>query len=140
MKNIIIVTHAGLARGFKEAAEFIAGASNISAICAFTEETDPEGSFEAILSRIGPEDKTIVFTDIGFGSVNRLIAKKLAAGNFYLITGVNLPILLELALANEEDINDGFIKEAVEKSKEEMYFMNERVDLSQKKEDDDFFS
>ena len=147
-KQIIIATHSELAEGFKNALSFFVGdENNIHTICAFTRDLEPENVINEFLTKLPKEDKVIVFTDIVGGSVNQLFSKKLIDNDFILISGLNLSLLLEIYLVPEEELNYKKIIEIIEKSKNEIKFINmeyfdtlERIDkLPINNDDNDFF-
>lgn len=147
-KQIIIATHSELAEGFKNALSFFVGEEkNIHTICAFTRDLEPENVINEFLTKLPKEDKVIVFTDIVGGSVNQLFSKKLIDNDFILISGLNLSLLLEMYLVPEEELNYKKIIEIIEKSKNEIKFINleyfdalERIDvLPSNNDDNDFF-
>lgn len=147
-KQIIIATHSELAEGFKNALSFFVGEEkNIHTICAFTRDLEPENVINEFLTKLPKEDKVVVFTDIVGGSVNQLFSKKLIDYDFILISGLNLSLLLEIYLTPEEELNYKKILEIIEKSKNEIKFINmeyynalERIDkLPTNNDDNDFF-
>ena len=138
-KHIIIATHALLAKGFNETMRFIVEPNcYIHTICAFTEEKNPEESIVALLDSISKNDTIVVLTDLLAGSVNKILAGYLKKYNFYLISGINLAVLLELALCDEKLINSEFIKNVIALAKEDMVYVNEKVETLQNDEEDFF--
>ena len=77
----------------------------------------------------------------------RILSKKLIDNDFILISGLNLSLLLEIYLVPEEELNYKKIIEIIEKSKNEIKFINmeyfdtlERIDkLPINNDDNDFF-
>lgn len=140
MKRIVIMTHALMARGLKETAEFLAGESGIVSVCCFTEEQDPDAYIDALLKEVPEEDKLIIMTDIMGGSVNQKAGRRLSGHAFYLLSGINLPLLLEIAVADESMITEEFIRDAVEDAKKEIVFVNDRLtEETSESPDADFF-
>ncbi len=138
MKKVIVATHAGMARGMKETAEFIAGSLPIEAVCCFTEEEHLDKYIARELQSLGENDKLIVMTDIKVGSVNQMWAALLNS-KVYLISGFNLPLLLDIALADEESITGQFIRNSIKEAKNEMVFMNEELEKADFEEEECFF-
>lgn len=127
MKKILIITHSLMAKGIKETVEFLAGSQNIDFACCFTDIKNPDVYLDEYLKYLSKDDKLIIFTDLKGGSVNQKASMRLKKDNFYLITGVNLPIVLEVLFANEESINKDYLKGLIEKAKEEIVLMNEII-------------
>lgn len=139
MKKIVIMTHALMAHGMKETAEFLAGDTGICSVCCFTEEPDPDGCLDRLLAETAQEDTLIVMTDLCGGSVNQKAGKRIGKEKFYLISGINLPLLLELVTAAEEEITPEFIRTAVGEAQKEIVFVNDMLEDFTPLEDDDFF-
>lgn len=141
MKKIVIMTHALMAKGLKETAEFLAGDCNLISVCCFTEEQNPDQYLQKLLEDISPEDKLIVMTDLCGGSVNQKAGKCLEKKNFYLISGVNLPLLLELAVAGEETITPEYIRKSIMEAQKEIVFVNDMLEACKENcEEGDFFA
>lgn len=139
MKKIVMMTHAALAQGAKETAEFLAGSCELTAVSCFTEEKDPDQYIETLLKDKKPEDTLIILTDIKGGSVNQKAAQHCLNDSFYLIAGFNLALVLELCVADEALINEDYLRETVEKSKQEIVFMNDALKAMPKEEKFNFF-
>lgn len=127
MKKILIITHSLMAKGIKETVEFLDGSQNIDFAFCFTDIKNPDVYLDEYLKYLNKDDKLIIFTDLKGGSVNQKASMRLKKDNFYLITGVNLPIVLEVLFANEESINKDYLKGLIEKAKEEIVLMNEII-------------
>ena len=139
-KRIIIATHAKLAKGFAESLRFIFEPEDrIDTICAFTDEGDPGKAFAELSASFQAEDTVIVCTDLSSGSVNKMIAGYLAEKKFYLVTGLNLALLLELAAAPEELIDEDFMREAVKTGQEDMQFVNDVIAGGEDEDGSSFF-
>lgn len=122
MNHIILASHSKLATGFKNTLCFFKPDIEVDVIEQYENDTGIENALEHIL--IKNKDKNcIVFTDLYGGSVNQIAFKKLRNYSFYLITGMNLAVVLEIAFANE-DVNEEFIINAIKMAKEQLCFMN----------------
>lgn len=138
MKKLIIATHAGMAIGMKSTLEFLAGDLSIDTVCCYTEEKNLKEYIKNALQGLGEKDKLVIMTDIRQGSVNQMWAEHLGE-RIYLVSGINLPLLLELALAREEDINDDFIRDNISKAREEIVFMNDELNKEACVDEETFF-
>ena len=122
-KRIILITHSAMAAGMKKTLEFIAGDSGVvDAIQAYTVDQDPEVRLQELLEQYR-EDKVIILTDVFFGSVNQMCVPYINRGVF-LMTGVNLPLVLELLDAEPEQINQVCLEELVQKARDGLQLMN----------------
>ena len=136
MKKILIATHGNLASGAKSTLEFLVG--NIVDITCIDAYVDPDENLIDILenyfSKIDADDEVIVFTDIKGGSVNQKIIQYIMKPNIFLITGFNLPILLELAIM-EKKITVENLEEMIDICKNQL----ELIKIDMKRESDDDF-
>lgn len=126
-KQIIIATHTFLAEGFIEAFTFLVGENNIYTIAAYTQDTMPERTLTALLDRFEQNDTVVILTDLKGGSVNQFTANLLQKYHFYLVTGINLGLVLEIALLPEECINDDSIRHAVSSARNDLIYMNDEL-------------
>ncbi len=105
MRRILLATHGEFAAGILNSAEIILGSTeNVQTLCAFI---DPAEDFQEkvknIVEEIPEGDELIVVTDILGGSVNNEFMRYLDRKGFHLISGLNLPMLIELILSTEPD-------------------------------------
>lgn len=122
MNQFAIATHSELAEGYVKAVDFfLSGLQNIHYINAYTVSQEFEKDFLHLIDSI--EGNIIVLTDIANGSVNQVCAKHMSEKNYQLITGVNLPLVLELVF-HEEDLTPETLQHAVEDAKTQMIYMN----------------
>ena len=112
---------------------------NVYTLCAYTEEEYPEKYVDRFMDELSENDTLLVLTDLEVGSVNQIFLKKLKNRKFYLITGMNFGLLLELYLLPENEVSQKKIKEIVEISKlgTKCMCLEEMEDLDQK--EDTFF-
>ena len=136
MKKILIATHGNLASGAKSTLEFLVG--NIVDITCIDAYVDPDENLIDILenyfSKIDADDEVIVFTDIKGGSVNQKIIQYIMKPNIFLITGFNLPILLELSIMYKK-ITVENLEEMIDICKNQL----ELIKIDMKRESDDDF-
>lgn len=110
--KVIIATHGELADGLRKSVEFIMGdRKSLYSIPAYTDNClDPEKTINEIIS--GSNEPIICFTDIFGGSINNYIMSTLSIhSNIHLITGVNLPMIIQLLMDLDQDID---IEEAID--------------------------
>lgn len=135
MKKILLAGHGKFAEGLKSAISLIAGdQETITFINAYVGDKNFEEVLDEYLATITDEDTLIVMTDLFGGSVNQTILRKLDLNKSYLITGVNLAVLLELALTDVDNINKEKIQEVVQSGKDQLML----VELEKESDDEDF--
>ncbi|MCE3173105.1 PTS fructose transporter subunit IIA [Enterococcus faecium] len=125
-----------MAKGLKDTLEFIIGPQK--SLLAITAYIDSDYSInqeiEQLFSDLAPDDELIVTVDLLGGSVSNAFSEQIGKDNFYLISGVNLPLLLELCLSGEQDTKK-LIQKAMNSGNEGIVLVNE---LLEKTEEDDF--
>lgn len=129
MRKYLVATHGELARGFVDAVRLIAG-SDVAVECfCMTKSKSGDEAEKEIRELIADCDRHeyVVFTDLFGGSVNNIFTSLLLEGyRFHLITGSNFPLLLEVLLSSEEDL-EGVITKAVGNARDGIVYINERV-------------
>jgi PTS system mannose-specific IIA component len=105
MIGIVIVTHGGLADGLVDAARMIAGEQAALGTVALMDTDAVDGlkpRVEEVLQQVDQGDGVLLLVDMmgasPFNVCGRLAAER---DDVELITGVNLPMLLEVALSRE---------------------------------------
>lgn len=139
MSKIIIASHHKLAEGLKNTLEYILPNSiEIIPITAYVDDKSIEDLVSRVFDKIGEEEQIIAFTDIMGGSVNQEFAKRIGKENYYLITGVNLPLLLNITLLLQNGkIDEVDIRNAIEESKNQMIFVNDAMASSNLDDEDE---
>lgn len=137
MIKLLLASHGDLADGICSSLKIIMGEQgNIRTLCAYTkEEFDLRSEVWEILNDLSYEDKLIVVTDIFGGSVNNEFMNNLNRNNLYLIAGLNLPLVIELATISDEDNIEEQIKSALENSKNSIQYCNSIMKSTDIKED-----
>lgn len=124
MKQILIATHGKMASGIRYTAELITGKSDeITTIDAYV---NPEDNLEeqfAAYFREHEGERIIVFSDLMGGSVNQKLLGYAEKENVTLITGTNLPVLMQVMLA-DEDVDEEEIQEYIEASRQELQMVS----------------
>lgn len=119
----IIATHGKMASGIKSTIEMLTGKKeDIYALDVYVETQELRKEFEKLLATCDGEG-IYVFTDIVSGSVNQEICRFLERPHFHVITGVNLPLIMELVFRNE-NLSDEEIMSIVEEAKDQIIYMN----------------
>ena len=120
MKQILIATHGKMASGIRYTAELIVGKmAEITTIDAYvTPEDNVEKKFEEYFVQ-HENDRIFVFTDLMGGSVNQKLLGYSQKENVTLITGTNLPVLMQVMMA-DDDVTDEEIREFIDDAREEL--------------------
>ena len=114
MKQILIATHGKMASGIRYTAELIVGKmAEITTIDAYvTPEDNVEKKFEEYFAQ-HENDRIFVFTDLMGGSVNQKLLGYSQKENVTLITGTNLPVLMQVMMA-DDDVTEEEIQEFID--------------------------
>lgn len=139
MKKMLIAAHGRLAEGLFSALALILGEKeHIGYINAFIGDTPLEKQIDNYFASVGKEDQVLVVTDAFFGSVNQKLLMK-RPENSIIVTGANLPLVLELAgfLEGGEPIDEEKVKAAVSQAREQLMVADSR-DVPQAQDDFDF--
>lgn len=120
MKQILIATHGKMASGIRYTAELIVGKmAEITTIDAYvTPEDNVEKKFEEYFEQ-HENDRIFVFTDLMGGSVNQKLLGYSQKENVTLITGTNLPVLMQVMMA-DDDVTEDEIQEFIDDAREEL--------------------
>lgn len=120
MKQILIATHGKMASGIRYTAELIVGKMDeITTIDAYvTPEDNVEKKFEEYFAQ-HENDRIFVFTDLMGGSVNQKLLGYSQKENITLITGTNLPVLMQVMMA-DDDVTEDEIQEFIDDAREEL--------------------
>lgn len=131
MKRMLIAGHARFAEGLLSALSLIMGEQkDITCINAFVTEIPLEKQIDDFTASLSEGDQALIVTDAFFGSVNqKLMEKKMASEmlkNSLMVTGVNLPLILELAtfLDGPELITKEQLDQTVRQAGEQLKVVN----------------
>ncbi|MBQ9425004.1 MAG: PTS sugar transporter subunit IIA [Erysipelotrichaceae bacterium] len=137
MLKFFISSHGHFASGIKSSVEILMGPNpRITVFDAYVTQESVQENLDRFYENVEPEDQVILLSDLYGGSVNQVMYTYLDRPNTRLIAGVNLALVLELAV--KEEISDEELAELVEQSR--MMLRVVELDKSEaKEEDEDFF-
>ncbi|MCK1986040.1 MULTISPECIES: PTS sugar transporter subunit IIA [unclassified Peribacillus] len=100
MKKLLLASHGYLAQGILNSVHIIMGdVEHVDTLCAYVDKNnDIDELVDQKLKQMKEDSNSewIVITDIFGGSVNNTFMSKLDEHNFYLISGLNLALLIDL--------------------------------------------
>jgi PTS system mannose-specific IIA component len=99
---VVIITHGHLAGGLLDSAAMICGQVDHARPVVFEPGMSPEDLeriVEEMLSGVGDDHQVLLLTDLPGGTPARVAATLAAHGRAEAVTGVNLPMLVEVLLA-----------------------------------------
>ena len=137
MLKIFISSHGRFASGIKSSVEILMGSNpRITVFDAYVTQESVQEKLDQFYETVKEDDKVLLLSDLYGGSVNQVMYTYLPRPNTRLIAGVNLALVLELAV--KEDVSDEELEQLVEKSRTMLRIVE--LDKSEAvKEDEDFF-
>ena len=131
MRKILILTHGDLCKGFNSALAVITAGSNNADTLSINADDNEKVVIDRLENYINEfkEDQIIILTDIPFGSSTQFAMKMLVENNnLYIVTGINLALLLELILGDDVDDINQSIRNAIISSQQTLLFINDQLD------------
>jgi fructoselysine and glucoselysine-specific PTS system IIA component len=137
-RKFLIATHGTFATGVKSSLDIIIGAvENVFLIQAYIDDTvSVETQINEVLDQVTDTDELIVFCDILGGSITNQILQHALKPNVHVISGFNLPLLIEVLMADAETPVEEVITSALDNAKEQMTYVNKLL-TAQKEDQDD---
>lgn len=130
MIGIVVMSHGGLAEGLVSASEVIMGpAQQVRTLSLRREGSVDELSndFERVVNEVDTGDGVIVLCDLFGGSPCNVASMGLrSARNYHLVSGANLPMLIEAINSRDEGLSPAALAQrCVESSHEGIRHVNE---------------
>ncbi|GGN12436.1 PTS fructose transporter subunit IIA [Dyadobacter beijingensis] len=137
MRKFLIATHGTFAGGIRSSLEMIIGRQeDLRVIEAYTEENKGlEEDLQAVLDELSEADELVVFTDLLGGSVTNQVLRHALRQNVHIVSGMNLPLLVEVVMAGPDEPVTGVIAQAIQGARDQMVYVNDLVTAQQS---DDF--
>lgn len=135
--EIVLASHGKFASGILSSLNLLYGKTdNVQALDCYTDKKfDLQKEVKRVIDG-NTKTNLLVVTDIFGGSVNNEFLKYIHMPNYYLVSGMNLPFLLELMTKQGEETNiDDLITSVLEEAKESIQFCNKSFENVGKEED-----
>ena len=131
-RKFLIATHGAFAKGVKSALDIIAGEmDNMFLIQAYLDDSRPvEDELEDVMATVSDTDELIIFTDLLGGSVNNIMLRNALRENVHIVSGFNLPLLIEIVLSDVDTPAIEVIEEAINNAKGQMVYVNKLITLN----------
>lgn len=139
MRQFIIASHAHFAAGINESVSLLSGErDNVRTLSMYVDgNNDLAAAAAKMLDEIPEGDDLVVCTDLFGGSVNNEFTSIVQRRpNTYLVTNMNLPLLIQLLFAEEGHDTAEVIREICAADDTRVKFVN---DLIEDTEDDEEF-
>lgn len=123
--KILVIGHGRFAEGIKSVANIIVGdLSEVTFMNTYVDDID----FHIELDNYFSENKNVlVLTDLFGGSVNQAIIQYITKVNIDVITGINIPLILEILISNTTGNNLDF-RQIISSAKEQILYVNDMLD------------
>ncbi len=140
MNQIVLASHGGLADGARDTLDMIIGdVSNVHTISLARDDKDQiEDRALALIDSFDSSDAVYVLTDMLGSSVNnQMVSLKTKRPEVTVISGMNLPLILEIALS-DEPLSEAALAEVIKQSRAGIQDIAAlmRVTAQQEEEDD----
>ncbi|SHJ67269.1 PTS system, mannose-specific IIA component [Dethiosulfatibacter aminovorans DSM 17477] len=129
MKKTIIMTHGDFGKELLKSVEMIVGKLEDACAISLKPGDSPEELKKRLLEAMKGAEQVMVFTDMYGGTPFNVSVDVLQNRYFHLVTGVNMPMLLDYFMKDEVDID-----ELVEASKNTLVFVNKEMGHLQEEE------
>jgi mannose/fructose-specific phosphotransferase system component IIA len=137
-RSFLIATHGAFAKGIKSSLDIIVGEmDNVFLIQAYLDESKSvEEELASVLETINDTDELIIFTDLLGGSVNNIMLRTALRENVHIVSGFNLPLLIEVLLGDTDSPVIEVIENAISNAKEQMVYVNKLITLTNNEDND----
>lgn len=127
IRKFLIATHGTFSAGAKSSLDMIIGAvPHVFIIQAYLDEKVViEQQIQEVLEQISNEDELVIFSDIMGGSVTNQLLQHALKPNVHILSGFNLPLLIDVMLADQDTPVAEAIHSAIENAKAQMVYVNE---------------
>jgi fructoselysine and glucoselysine-specific PTS system IIA component len=138
LRKFLIATHGTFAGGIKSSLDIIIGETeNVFIIEAYVDGNKSiEDALNNVLKNINADDELIVFSDLLGGSITNQILRYALKENVHVVSGINLPLLIEVALADNEMPIIEVLQIAITNAKDQIVYVNKLV--AENKEEDNY--
>lgn len=131
MNKFLMISHGQMAIGLQDTLTLFLGDDHpFYAIGAYTcGHDDPDLEISEFMSTLSDDDCLIICTDIMGGSVNQKMMSYLTRKNTYILSGLNLAMVLQLSsLINEDKIDYSILNNVIKETKDSIINVNEAFD------------
>ena len=119
-----MASHHTRAEGMRDTVCFLSGACEIYAISAYMDETKLEDQIQDVFSNFDATDEIFIFTDMLGGSVNQTFYPYMKE-QVHLLCGMNLPLVLAVALAPETHMTKAALTELLSQAQQQIIYIND---------------
>ena len=131
-RHYIFASHGTFASGILNSVELILGKqNNIHTLCAYINEgEDLTEQVNNLVASFPAQDELVVLTDIFAGSVNNEFIRFINRPGFHLIAGLNLPLIIEMLIAPQDEETTSLIVDSLANARESIQYCNHTIDTA----------
>jgi len=137
-RKFLVATHGTFAAGIKSSLDIIIGAmDNVFLIQAYVDDNKSiEAEINEVMAQVADNDELVVFADILGGSVTNMLLQHTLRPNVHIVSGFNLPLVIEILMADADDQIEEVIASAIDNAKEQMVYVNKLISTQTGNEND----
>lgn len=135
-RKIILASHHQFASGLADTVNFISNnAADIVALTAYMDNQPVEQQVKSLMASIPAEVEIVILTDMLAGSVNQQFFNYRMRPHTQIISGMNLPLALAIALeSTDHELTDQRVCDLITQAQESIVSVNQ---MSIEMDDDD---
>jgi fructoselysine/glucoselysine PTS system EIIA component len=129
MRKFLIAAHGSFSSGIKSSLEIIIGkVENVSIIDAYVDGNKSiEDELNKILTNVQVNDELVVFSDLMGGSITNQILRHGLRENVHVVSGMNLPLLIDIILADPDMPVTEVIESAISIARDQVVYVNKII-------------
>jgi len=129
MRKFLIASHGTFSKGAQSSLDIIIGhMENVFLIQAYLDENKSiEEELAEILQQINNDDELIIFTDLLGGSITNQAISVALKKNVHIISGFNLPLLIDMLMADQDTPVAEQIENSINNAKEQIVHVNKMI-------------
>jgi fructoselysine and glucoselysine-specific PTS system IIA component len=129
MRKFLIAAHGSFSSGIKSSLDIIIGkVENVFVIDAYVDDNKSiEEAINAVLTNVSSEDELIVFSDLMGGSITNQILRYALKENVHIVSGMNLPLLIDIILADADIPIAAIIENGISAAREQVVYVNKLI-------------
>ncbi|HEY5406005.1 MAG TPA: hypothetical protein VIJ92_02920 [Ginsengibacter sp.] len=139
MRKFLIATHGTFSSGIKSSLDIIIGEmENVFIIEAYIDGNKSiEDALNYVLKNVNDNDELIVFSDLLGGSITNQVLRYALKENVHVVSGINLPLLIDVMLADAETPVAEVIESAIHNAKDQIVYVNKLITLNKEETEND---
>jgi mannose/fructose-specific phosphotransferase system component IIA len=129
MRKFLIAAHGSFSSGIKSSLDIIIGKmENVFIIDAYVDGNKSiEDELTTILTNVKAEDELVVFSDLMGGSITNQILRHGLRENIHVVSGMNLPLLIDIMLAGVDTPIATVVENAISAAREQVVYVNKLI-------------